>query len=264
MTIDLADYEKGPKYKGDYDADLLALQERLARVQAAYIIHGKTAIVLLEGWDAGGKGGIIQRMCAEWDPRHFQVWPIGAPTAEEKQRHFLYRFWTRMPGKGSIAIFDRSWYGRVLVERIEGFADTRAWKRGYKEINAFEAQIAELGVTLIKLFVHVSQESQDKRLADRLDDPWKRWKTGAEDYRNRAKRAEYLTAYADMFAQCHTKAAPWTVIDGNNKKSGRIAALTYVVEALEKGVSMEPPAVDPEVVALAKAAFGYKLRSSPE
>lgn len=260
MTIDLGDYEKGPKYKSDYDADLMALQERLGRVQAAYIIHRKTAIVLLEGWDAGGKGGIIQRMCAEWDPRHFEVWPIGAPTPQEKERHFLYRFWNRMPGKSTIAIFDRSWYGRVLVERIEGFADKRAWKRGYKEINAFEAQIAEQGITLIKLFVHVSQESQDKRLSDRLDNAWKRWKTGAEDYRNRAKRAEYLAAYADMFAICDTKAAPWTVIDGNNKKSGRIAALTHVVEALEKGVSMVPPAADPEVVALAKAAFGYEMK----
>lgn len=260
MTIDLADYEKGPKYKGDYDTDLLALQERLARVQAAYIIHRKTAIVVIEGWDAGGKGGIIQRMCAEWDPRHFEVWPIGAPTPQEKERHFLYRFWNRMPGKSTIAIFDRSWYGRVLVERIEGFADKHEWKRGYSEINAFEAQIAEQGVTLIKLFVHVSQESQDKRLSDRLDNPWKRWKTGAEDYRNRAKRAEYLAAYADMFDETDTPRAPWTVIDGNNKKSGRIVALTHVTEALEKGVSMQPPAADPAVVALAKAAFGYEAK----
>ncbi len=258
MPIDLTDFESGKKYDGDYNADLLALQQRLSRVQSAFIIHGKEAIILLEGWDAAGKGGIIQRLCAEWDPRYFQVWPIAAPTPPEKDRHFLYRFWTRMPGKREIAVFDRSWYGRVLVERVEGFATEREWQRGYDEINEFEAQLTEHGVTLIKLFTHVTQAEQDRRLADRLDDPWKRWKTGAEDFRNRARRSDYLAAYADMFAHTDTLWAPWTVIDSNNKKSARIAALTHVAEMLERAVTMTAPAADPEVVGLAQAAFGYR------
>lgn len=258
MAVDLGDFEKGAKYGGDYDADLLALQERLARIQAAHIIHQRESIILLEGWDAAGKGGIIQRLCAEWDPRYFQVWPIAAPTQAEKDRHFLYRFWTRMPGKREIAVFDRSWYGRVLVERVEGFASERDWSRGYDEINEFEAQLTEHGVTLIKLFTHVTQKEQDRRLADRLDNPWKRWKTGAEDFRNRARRSDYLRAYADMFDRTDTRWAPWTVIDSNNKKAARIAALTHVAERLEAAVPMVAPVADAEVVRLAEEAFGYK------
>ncbi len=257
MPIDLTDFESGSKYYGDYAADLLALQQRLARVQSAHIIHGKEAIILLEGWDAAGKGGIIQRMCAEWDPRYFHVWPIAAPTQVEKDRHFLYRFWTRMPGKREIAVFDRSWYGRVLVERVEGLAAERDWGRGYDEINEFEAQLTEHGITLVKLFTHVTQPEQDKRLAARLDDPWKRWKTGAEDFRNRSQRQAYLDAYADMFERTDTRWAPWTVIDSNNKKAARITALTHVAQVLEAAVPMIAPEADPVTIALAHAAFGY-------
>jgi AMP-polyphosphate phosphotransferase len=257
MTIKLTDFEAGAKYSGDYAADMLALQERLAQIQAAHIVHGCQTIILLEGWDASGKGGIIQRLCGEWDPRYFEVHPIGAPTPAEKDRHFLYRFWTRMPGKRDIAIMDRSWYGRVLVERVEGYASEREWKRGFDEINEFEAQLTDNGVTLIKLFTHITQDTQDKRLADRLDDPWKRWKTGAEDYRNRAHRAEYLTAYAEMFERTDTRWAPWKVIDANQKKTARIAALTHIADALEAKVPMTMPDADPAVIALAKAAFGY-------
>lgn len=261
MAIDLGDFEKGAKYGGDYDADLLALQERLARIQAAHIIHQRESIILLEGWDAAGKGGIIQRLCAEWDPRYFQVWPIAAPTQAEKDRHFLYRFWTRMPGKREIAVFDRSWYGRVLVERVEGFASERDWSRGYDEINEFEAQLTGSHTNLVKLFVHVTQEEQDKRFADRLNDPWKRWKTGADDYRNRSKRKQYLAAMEDMFQQTDTRWAPWTVIDGNNKKAARIAAMRHVIETLEAAVPMTPPDLDPAVVKLAHKAFGYSPKN---
>ena len=258
MPIDLADFESGEKHKGSYSDDLIKLQERLARIQAAHLTHGHQTIIMFEGWDASGKGGIIQRLCAEWDPRWFEVWPIGAPTEEERVRHFLWRFWKRLPGKGEIAVFDRSWYGRVLVERVEGFATERDWQRGYDEINEFEAQMTSNGVTLIKLFVHVTQEEQDKRLAARLDDPWKRWKTGKEDYRNRSRRADYLAAIKDMFDRTDTRWAPWIVIDGNNKKAARIAALEHIARVMEGAVPMTMPDADPEVVALAKAAFGYE------
>lgn len=261
MTINLSDHESGSKYTGDYEAALAALQERLAKVQVAHIVHKKRSVILFEGWDAAGKGGIIQRLTAEWDPRYFQVWPIAAPTQEELARHYLWRFWNRLPASGNIAIFDRSWYGRVLVERVEGYCSKADWKRAYAEINAFEAQQVDAGTHIVKLFVHITQETQDKQLAERLDVPWKRWKTGTDDYRNRSQRAAYLDAMHDMFGKTDTKHAPWRVIDNNHRKAGRIAALTHIADTLERLVPMDMPEADPDVVALAQAAFGYKAKS---
>lgn len=258
MSISLSDFESGAKYDGKYSEALKALQERLERIQGAHITHGQRSVIMIEGWDAAGKGGVIKRMTAMLDPRYFEVWPIGAPTEEEKARHFLWRFWKRLPGKREIAIFDRSWYGRVLVERVEGFASEAEWRKGYDEINEFEAQLTGSDTHLVKLFIHLTQDEQDKRLAERLDNPWKRWKTGAEDYRNRARRKDYFAAMEEMFAMTDTRWAPWTVIDGNNKKAGRIAAMTHIAEALEAKVPMTPPDIDPAVVKLAGKAFGYK------
>ncbi len=252
-SIDLSDFEEGGKVD-DYAGRLAALQERLGHIQTAQIIHKRRAIIVFEGWDAAGKGGIIKRLTAEWDPRYFEVWPIGAPTPEELAHHFLWRFWRRLPAQHNIAVFDRSWYGRVLVERVEGYASKAEWTRGYDEINDFEAQQAETGATLIKIFVHVTQKTQDKRLRERIESPWKRWKTGLDDYRNRARRTDYLDAMHDMFARTSTKHAPWIVIDGNDKKAGRIAALTAIADALEACVPMDPPALDPAVEAAARAA----------
>ena len=212
---------------------------------------------MFEGWDASGKGGVIKRMTAELDPRYYDVWPIGAPTPEEKDRHFLWRFWNKLPRCQQIGIFDRSWYGRVLVERVEGYCTEREWKRGYDEINEFEAQQIDSGTNIVKLFMHITQDEQDRQLAERLDDPWKRWKTGTEDYRNRSQRTAYLDALHDMFRQTDTRWAPWHVIDGNDRKAGRIAALTTIADRLEKLVPMDMPDADPAVVNLARKAFGY-------
>ena len=256
MAIDLSDYEAGKKYDGDYDHDLAKLQKRLAHIQVAHIVHKRRAVVMFEGWDAGGKGGAIQRLTALWDPRNYEVWPISAPTPEEKGRHFLWRFWQRLPMDGTISIFDRSWYGRVLVERVEGYASEAEWKRGYDEINEFEAQQADSGTTIVKIFLHVTQKEQDQRLEDRLEHPWKRWKTGADDYRNREKRPEYLKAMAEMFERTDTRWAPWKVVDGNDKKAARIAVLTAVADRLEANVPMDPPELDPEVEKVARKALG--------
>ena len=256
MTIKLSDYEKGSGFDGDYDAALKGLQERLSHAHARHIVHGHRAIIVMEGWDAAGKGGIIKRMTAEWDPRYFQVWPISAPTPYEKDRHFLWRFWQKLPGSREISVFDRSWYGRVLVERVEQFASEREWKRGYDEINEFEAQQINSGTTLVKIFLHVTQAEQDKRLLNRLDDPWKRWKTGLDDYRNRSRRKEYLDAIEDMFKRTDTRVAPWTVIDGNDKKSARVAALTAIADQLEAHVPMKPPPLDAELERIARKALG--------
>lgn len=261
MSIDLADYEKGLAFPGDFDEALKQLQQRLLRVQTAHILHRRRSVVMLEGWDAAGKGGIIKRMTAMLDPRFYRVWPIGAPSPEELGRHFLWRFWTRLPATREIAIFDRSWYGRVLVERVEGFCAEAEWRRAYDEINEFEAQQVDSGTAIVKLFIHITQKTQDEQFAERLDDPWKRWKTGAEDYRNRARRADYLDAMQEMFARTDTRWAPWTVIDGNHRKAARIAALTRVAEALERHVPMVAPERDPQVQALARQAFGYRPKS---
>jgi polyphosphate kinase 2 (PPK2 family) len=255
MTLNLSDYESGAKYKGDYASDLEALQERLSRILVAHIVHGKRSVIVFEGWDAAGKGGAIQRLTCGWDPRSFSVWPIAAPTKEEKERHFLWRFWTKLPGAAQIAVFDRSWYGRVLVERVEGFANEAQWRRGYDEINEFEAQQADDGTAVLKLFFHVTAETQDERLKARLQHPWKRWKVTAEDFRNRARRDDYVRATEDMFAHTSTRWAPWHVIDGNNKKAARIAALTTIAGALERAVPMKAPPASPEIEAIARAAF---------
>jgi polyphosphate kinase 2 (PPK2 family) len=256
MAIDLSDFEAGKKYDGDYKDDLETLQERLARALVACIVHKKSALIVCEGWDASGKGGAIQRLTAKWDPRAFQVWPIKAPTEEEKARHFLWRFWTKLPAAGEIAVFDRSWYGRVLVERVEGFAAEADWRRAYDEINEFEAEQHFNGSAIVKLFLHVTAEEQDERLKARLADPWKRWKVGAEDFRNRARRDDYLSAVTEMFERTDTRWAPWTVIDGNNKKSARIAALTAVADSLEAAAPAKPPELPAEIEALARHAFG--------
>src|SRR6188768_1152532 len=143
--IDLTDYERGRKYKGDYRAALKRLQKRFARILAAHIVHGHRAVLMFEGWDSAGKGGIIQRLTAEWDQHHYEVWPIAAPTAVEKKHDFLWRFRKRLPAPGNIAIFDRSWYGRVLVERVESFASEAEWRAAFDEINAFEDALTKTG-----------------------------------------------------------------------------------------------------------------------
>jgi len=258
VTIDLKDFEAGEKYDGDYDHDLAHLQKRLAHIQVAHIVHNRRAVVLFEGWDAAGKGGIIQRMTAKWDPRNFEVWPIKAPTEDERAHHFLWRFWRRLPANGNISVFDRSWYGRVLVERVEGYTPETDWKRGYDEINEFEAQQSDSGTTIVKLFVHTTQKEQDARLKARLEHPWKRWKTGADDYRNRGHRKAYLEAMHDMFKRTDTRWAPWHAVDGNDKKAARIAALTIIADRLEASVDMTPPERDPEVEKVAREALGLK------
>ena len=239
-----------------YDHQLKKLQNRLLDLQVHHLRTGGRVVIGIDGWDAAGKGGLIERTVAGLEPKSVHVWRISAPTPEEQGRHYLWRFWNRLPAPGNWGIFDRTWYGRVLVERVEGFASEAEWKRAYDEINEFEAQLAADDTTLIKLFFHVTQETQDKRLQDRLADPWKQWKVGPEDFRNRGRRHDYLKAMKDMFERTDTRWAPWTAIDGNNKKAARIAALTHVAEVLAKALPKKPPTIRPEVVQMAEQAFG--------
>jgi len=255
MTL-LSKYEKGIPFDGDYAKSLKKLQKRLAKLQALHIVHDCKTMIVFQGWDAAGKGGAIKRMCAFWDPRFYEVYPISAPTQEEKEKHFLWRFWNKLPRSKEIAVLDRSYYGRVLVERVEGYASESEWRRGYDEINEFEAQQIDIGTKIIKIFIHVTQEAQDERLKGRLEDPSKRWKITKDDFRNRAKREEYAQAMEEMFVNNDTRWAPWKIIDGNDKKAARLAILEYVADQLEAHVPSDFPEVDEELSQMASEVFG--------
>ncbi len=251
----LGDFESSVKTAAiDYDARLAELQGQMEMIQAAYIFQGLRGMVAVEGWDASGKGGLIMRLTERLDPRFTSVWSIGAPTDIERGEHYMERFWRRLPDRREITVFDRTWYGRVLVERVDGFATPEQWNRAYDEINGFEAMQAADGVRIVKLFLHTTQKEQDKRLKDRLETPWKRWKTGLDDYHNRSKRAEYMAAYHDMFDRTSTRTAPWTVIAADDKKAARLAGLAAVIAGLGAGVSRDWPDIDAKLMKAAKKA----------
>jgi polyphosphate kinase 2 (PPK2 family) len=256
----LADYERDENLdRVLYEQQLEALQYQMELIQAACINQNLKAIIAVEGWDAGGKGGLITRLVGTLDPRFVKVWSIGAPTKAEVEHHYLWRFWQKLPGCREIAVFDRTWYGRVLVERVDNLTPEPVWRRAFDEINAFESlQIAD-GTRIVKLFLHVTQAEQDMRLKERLETPWKRWKTGLDDYHNRSKREAYIQAYEEMFEHTSTKSAPWTVIAGDDKKSSRIEGLQTVVAALGKGIDLSYPPIDPAVRKAAEAALGVKI-----
>jgi AMP-polyphosphate phosphotransferase len=259
-SINLDDFERDEDLDREvYEKRLVELQHQIELIQAAYINQGLKAVIAIEGWDAAGKGGLIQRMVGQLDPRYAKVWSIGAPTKQEAEHHYLWRFWQRLPGCREIAVFDRTWYGRVLVERVDKFAAEPVWRRAYDEINAFESMHIADGTRIVKLFLHITQKEQDKRLKERIETPWKRWKTGLEDYHNRSLREAYLDAYEEMFDQTSTKLAPWTVIAADDKKWTRIRGLEAVVAALGEDVDLNYPPADPAVRAAAEKALGVKL-----
>lgn len=194
-------------------------------------------VMVFEGWDAAGKGGVIKRLTARLDPRGYVVWPIAAPHGDDKTRHYLYRFWRRLPAKGQIAIFDRSWYGRVLVERVEGFCAEPAWRRAYSEINQFERQLADFGAVILKFWLHISQEEQLERFKERERTHYKSWKLTDEDWRNRGKWEDYLHAADDMVLRTSTHIAPWTIVEANDERYARIKVLTTVVDRLKQALA---------------------------
>ena len=238
--------------KKTYKATIKKLKKRLLTVQQAYFHQKKRVVIVFEGWDAGGKGGAIRHLTEKLDPRGFQVYPIAAPKPDEQGRHYLYRFQSCLPKPGCITIFDRSYYGRVLVERIEDFASDWQWQRAYQELNEFERHLTDDGVKVIKIFLHITQDEQDKRFIERLNDPLKRWKLTSEDVRNREKWPEYEVAIRDMFNLTSTTTAPWHLIAGNHKRYARVEVLKTIILALEEDVDITPPVLD---VALVKEAI---------
>jgi PPK2 family polyphosphate:nucleotide phosphotransferase len=222
-SIDQEEYKEKVK---DYQFELLTLQRALIETK-------HSVIVVIEGPDAAGKGGAIKRLVEKLDPRTYRVYSIVKPTQEETRHHYLWRFWNKLPSYGEIAIFDRSWYGRVLVERVEGFATGAEWKRAYREINEFERLLVDDGTLIVKLYLHISKEEQLERFKRREADPMKHWKITEEDWRNRRRWDEHNEAAQDMFEQTSTPFAPWTVVEANFKWYARLKVLKAAIRAME-------------------------------
>jgi len=219
-----------------YETELKELQKKLDDLHNTIYRRQIPVVICFEGWDAAGKGGAIRRLAYPLDPRGCQVYPIAAPEPTELKRHFLWRFWNRMPRTGHISIFDRTWYGRVMVERIEGFCTEDDWQRAYNEINEFEQHLTDWGAVVLKFWLHIDQETQLARFTDRQNTPEKRWKITDEDWRNREKWPAYETAVSEMLEKTSTAFAPWHIIEANDKMYARIKVLRTVADALERAI----------------------------
>jgi len=218
----------------EYDGALKKYQNRMRDLEHEVYKKRLSVIMVYEGWDAAGKGGNIKRLLKMMDPRGYEVIPIAAPNDIEKAHHYLWRFWKAIPKAGHIAIFDRSWYGRVMVERVEGFCTEEEWKKAYREINEMEEQLVNFGTVLIKFWLQVDRAEQLKRFKERQQNPHKQWKITDEDWRNRKKWIQYKTAVDEMLLRTSTSYAPWTIIESNSKLYARIKVLKTVIEEIEK------------------------------
>ena len=218
----------------EYKKELKKLQARLSELHNKIYERKIPVILCYEGWDAAGKGGNIRRVAYPLDPRGFDVHPIASPLPHELNRQYLWRFWTRLPRTGHICIFDRTWYGRVMVERLEGFCSEKDWQRAYNEINEFERQMTDWGAVVLKFWIHIDPETQLARFTERQNTPEKQWKITDEDWRNREKWPQYEEAVDEMLRKTSTKNAPWYIIESNDKKYARIRTLKIITEALEK------------------------------
>ena len=217
----------------EYDIKLEKLQKKIQKLHGELYRQKIPMVIGFEGWDAGGKGGAIRRLTEKMDSRGYVVFPIQAPSTIEKNHHYLWRFWKNMPKDGHITIFDRTWYGRVMVERIEGFCSEEEWKRAYKEINDMEQSLYNAGAIVIKFWLQIDKGEQKARFEARQADPEKQWKITDEDWRNREKWDAYEMAVNEMIAKTSTQHAPWVIVEGNDKKYARIKVLETVIQAME-------------------------------
>jgi polyphosphate kinase 2 (PPK2 family) len=222
--------------ENDYQASREKWLGRLNRAVRTALASERAIVFVFEGWDAAGKGGVIRRLTSAIDPRDYRVIPVAKPTPEEKHAHYLWRFWRDLPRTGRMAVFDRSWYGRVLVERLEGFCREDEWKRAYAEINDFEGQLAEHGTIVLKYWLHVSHEEQLNRFRERESTPHKQHKMTAEDWRNRRKRPAYEIAVGDMIALTDKDHAPWHLVPADNKRFARLEVLRAAARRIEAGL----------------------------
>jgi polyphosphate kinase 2 (PPK2 family) len=226
----------------EYVRDLIRYQLQLRELAYQLYVKKRPLVIVYEGWDAGGKGGNIKRITEKLDPRGYEVYPIAAPTGEDRTHHYLWRFWRRLkaPDEKQILIFDRSWYGRVMVERLEGFCTEEEWKRAYREINEFERQLVDFGTILAKFWIQISKDEQLRRFQGRQETPYKAWKLTDEDWRNRQKWDLYEEAVNDMLLKTSTLTAPWTIVEGNCKWYARVKALRTLVELLSRELDYLP------------------------
>jgi PPK2 family polyphosphate:nucleotide phosphotransferase len=220
----------------EYAKRLRKLQVRLRELQFRMYEKQVPVLAVFEGWDAAGKGGAIKRITETLEPRGYTVSSFSAPRGDEKTHHYLWRFWRVLPRAGHLGIFDRSYYGRVLVERTEGFCSETEWKRAFREINEFEAQQAGAGMAICKFWLHISKEEQLRRFKDRERDPFRSWKITPEDWRNRARWDEYVAAIEEMLSRTSTNDAPWTVVPADDKYFARVNVLETLVAAIERAV----------------------------
>ena len=217
----------------EYDKNIKILQAELHQLCYQVYIQKRPVVIVFEGWDASGKGGSIKRLTEKVDPRGYVVWPIAAPAGEDRERHYLYRFWRRLPEQGQIAIFDRSWYGRVLVERVEGYCTEPEWKRAFSEINQFERQLTDFGAIIFKFWMHISNAEQLRRFEERKRINYKSWKITDEDWRNRGKWEDYEEAAEEMLLKTSTSNSPWTLVEANDKYFSRLKVLRTVADKLK-------------------------------
>ncbi len=230
----------------DFKIQLKRRQIQMRELGWQAYLKKRPVVIVFEGWDAAGKGGAIKRLTERIDPRGYAVFPISAPEGEDRTKNYLYRFWRRLPERGQIAIYDRSWYGRVLVERVEGFATEAEWKRAYREINSFERQICDFGGVVLKFWIHISREEQLRRFEERKRIGYKAWKLTDEDWRNREKWPQYEEAVEEMLLKTSTRTAPWALIEGNDKNWARVRVLSQAVDVLSRALDYTP--ADPLVV----------------
>jgi len=247
------------KRRDKAEAAIAELQVRMLEIQQAYRRDGRRAILVFEGADAAGKGGAIRRLTERLDPRSVKVWPIGPPDAHDQGHHYLRRFWARLPEPGTIAIFDRSWYGRVLVERVDELVPEADWRRAYDEISSFEQMLTDDGIRLVKLFIDIDKDEQLRRFRERALVPYKRWKVTESDLRMHRNWKAYQRAFRDMLKRCNSRAHPWHVVPGNDKTTARQEVLRVATTCLARDVTLRPPKLEPALRKGLEKLLGERL-----
>ena len=242
--------------KNAYDKQLRAAQLHMRNVALAMHSQGGRGIIVVEGTDTAGKGGAIRRLTAELDPRQYRVWPIGPPTPTERKQHYMQRFWQRLPLAGEIAIFDRSWYGRVLVERVDGLITEERWREAYDEIRRFEEALTADGVRVAKFYLHVTAKEQQDRLIARAEQPHKWWKISEADIRAHLAYDAYAEAAEEMIAETSSEAAPWTVVAANDKRHARLTVLDESARRFSKDLDLSPTPMSDELQRLVRDVLG--------
>lgn len=251
VPLHLTEFERGAPFKGDVAGALAALQYRVGRAQLSLIVHQKRALIVIEGPEGGGKRDFVKLLGGALDPTCFAVTTVTPDRRRAREGHWLARFWASLPEAGHTAIFFHSWYRRVLEDKLLGLVSDKEWKRAFDEINEFESQQRDYGTTIVKLFFHATDETQQRRLAIREEDPWLRHLLSPEELRSAEARAAYRQTLMQVLGQSDTRWAPWSMIDANDSGAAQVAALTAIVETLEKALPMEPPEIGSSVVPFA-------------